>query len=68
MTADEIAQFVKEKRKEQNISQVKLTSKVGVGPSTLVKWERGMHCPSLEIAILLLDCLGYELVIRPRKD
>lgn len=65
MNYEKIGEFIKEKRKERNLTQKELASKIGVTDKAISKWERGLGCPDVSILEILseeLDCSILELL------
>ncbi len=65
MNYDNIGEFIKEKRKEKNLTQKELASKIGVTDKAVSKWETGLGCPDVSILEILsneLDCSILELL------
>ena len=48
---------IKEIRKKQNIRQIDLANAIGCDRKTIYSYEKGTRCPSLEIAILMVEAL-----------
>lgn len=59
MNTEKIGTFITKKRKEKNMTQKELASKIGVTDRAVSKWERGLGCPDVS----LLDELSKELNI-----
>jgi transcriptional regulator with XRE-family HTH domain len=57
MNYEKIGEFIAEKRKEKNLTQVELARKLGVTDKAVSKWERGLGCPDVSI----LEILSKEL-------
>lgn len=57
MNYEKIGEFIAEKRKEKNLTQVELAKKLGVTDKAVSKWERGLGCPDVSI----LEILSKEL-------
>lgn len=57
MNYEIIGNFIAEKRKEKNLTQKQLASKIGVTDKAVSKWERGKGCPDVSI----LEILAKEL-------
>ena len=65
MNYDNIGEFIKEKRKEKNLTQKELASKIGVTDKAVSKWETGLGCPDVSILEILskeLNCSILELL------
>ena len=57
MNYEKIGEFIQTKRKEKNLTQKELASKIGVTDKAVSKWERGLGCPDVSI----LEILAKEL-------
>ena len=53
--------FLKELRKEKNLTQEQLAEKLGVARRTVSRWETGYNLPDMDIFIELSDYYGVEL-------
>ena len=53
--------FLKELRKERNITQEQLAEKMGVARRTVSRWETGMNMPDMDILIDISDFYGVDL-------
>ena len=58
--------FLKELRKEKNITQEELAEKMGVSRRTVSRWETGSNMPDMDILIDLSDF--YEVDLREILD
>ncbi len=64
----EIAQQIKDLRKEHKLSQSSLAEKVGITRQTLSKLENGeIGKISLQMFIKILEALNQELIIEEKK-
>ena len=52
---------VREKRKEQHLTQEELANKVGVTRKTIVSLEKGSYIPSLLLAMDLASALDIKI-------
>lgn len=59
MDYNQIGEFIKLKRKEKNLTQKELASKLGITDKAISKWERGLGFPDVS----LLEDLSKELNI-----
>ena len=57
MNYDKIGEFIKNKRKERNLTQSELAERINVTDKAISKWERGLGCPDVS----LLEVLSKEL-------
>ena len=55
--------FLKELRKEKNITQEELAEKMGVARRTVSRWETGANMPDMDILIDISDFYG----VNPRE-
>ena len=53
--------FLKELRKEKNITQEELSEKMGVARRTVSRWETGANMPDMDILIDISDFYGVDL-------
>lgn len=58
MNKKDFANFVKEKRRELNLTQEELAEKMNVSRTVISKWEGGVSYPDLETAQLLAKVVG----------
>lgn len=54
-------------RKNNKISQEKLSQKIGLKQSAIARIESGTHSPSLSTLIKILTPLGYTLKVVPKN-
>jgi transcriptional regulator with XRE-family HTH domain len=67
MSAMEIGRLLRERRRSLGVSQRDLADLSGIAVHTLSNIESGDGNPSLEILGRILDTLGLEMVLRPRR-
>ena len=53
MNYEKIGEFIAEKRKEKNLTQVELAKRLGVTDKAVSKWERGLSVPDVYILEIL---------------
>ena len=53
--------FLKELRKEKNITQEELAEKMGVARRTVSRWENGANMPDIDVLIDISDFYGVGL-------
>ena len=66
-----IGSFLKELRKENNMTQEQLGERIGVTNKTVSRWETGNYMPPVESLILLSDIYGisiYEILSGKRVE
>ena len=56
-----ISSFLKELRKENNMTQEQLGERIGVTNKTVSRWETGNYMPPVESLILLSDIYGISI-------
>lgn len=56
-----IGEFIKDLRKERNLTQGELAEKLSVSPKTVSKWECGMGAPDVSIMMELCKELGISV-------
>ena len=61
MNQIKIGNFIKELRKEQNLTQEQLAEKFGVARRTVSRWETGSNMPDLDILIEMADFFDVDL-------
>lgn len=61
MDMQKIGSFLKELRKERNMTQEQLGEKIGVTNKTISRWETGNYMPPVESLILLSDIYGISI-------
>lgn len=61
MDQQKAGSFLKELRKEKNITQEQLAERMGVSRRTVSRWETGSNMPDLDILIELTDYYDVEL-------
>ena len=61
MDAKKLGQFIAEIRKEKNMTQVELASKLHVTDKAVSKWERGLGLPDINSIEPLADALGISV-------
>ena len=63
-----LAQFIKEKRKKLNLTQVDLSQKAGVGLRFLRELEGGKTTLRMDKVNLVLNLLGFELTAARKQS
>jgi transcriptional regulator with XRE-family HTH domain len=58
MKNDNMAKFILEKRKQNNLTQKQLAVKLNISDKTVSKWERGMGYPDISLLVPLAEALG----------
>ncbi len=66
-TIESIAKQIKELRRQHRITQSQLADISGVSLPSISRIERGKETIRLDVLTKLLDCLGYEIIIRPQQ-
>lgn len=61
MNQIKIGNFVRELRKEKNLTQEELAEKFGVARRTVSRWETGNNMPDLDILIEMADFYDVDL-------
>jgi transcriptional regulator with XRE-family HTH domain len=67
MLVNQIAEAIRTRRKELEITQLHLSELSDISVNTIYKLERAQGNPSLEIIQKLMDVLGLELNIEVKK-
>ena len=52
----------------QRVSQEDVAERSGISSSAMRKWRVGIQAPSLLAMEAIINTLGYELVIKERRD
>ena len=60
MDTKKIGAFLKQCRKENNLTQEQLAEKFGVSARTVSRWETGSNMPDLSILVELADYYDIE--------
>lgn len=61
MDTKKIGSFLKNLRKENNMTQEQLGERIGVTNKTISRWETGNYMPPVESLILLSDIYGIRI-------
>ena len=67
MLVNQVAEAIRTRRKELDITQSHLSEWSDISVNTIYKLERAQGNPSLEIIQKLIDVLGLELNIEVKK-
>lgn len=67
-TFNHLAEQLRQRRKELNISQFELAALTGIGVATLNRIESGKHIPGLRTLLPLADALGLKLTLQPKQS
>lgn len=65
--AIDCAKILKEVRKSVGVTQEELADVAGVSISSVKLIEQGRMNPTMQMMDVLMDCLGMEIVVRPRE-
>jgi y4mF family transcriptional regulator len=68
MSAKQLGETIKNRRKELSITQPHLAELATVSTNTLYKLERGQGNPSLEVLNKLAEVLGMELTLSVKRN
>lgn len=72
MTGNEVSARIKERRKEQKLTQQELADKIGVSLMTVLRWEKGERTPNTSIMPQLSSALnvsaGYLMGMEEKPD
>lgn len=68
ITSIDFGEWLREKRKEANLSQERFGEKVRFHNTSISRWERGDQFPPLDVAEYLVKFFGAELVIREKGN
>ena len=61
MDTKKIGAFLKQCRKEKNLTQEQLAEKFGVSARTVSRWETGINMPDLTILVQLAEYYDVEM-------
>lgn len=61
MNTETVGKFLKELRKEQNITQEQLGEKIGVTNKTISKWENGKYMPPIDMLEVLSEMYDVSI-------
>ena len=61
MKIEKVGDFIREKRKENKLTQKELAKKLGVSDKAISKWERGICCPDISLLKDLSSILGTSV-------
>ena len=69
MNTKVIGKFLKELRKEKDMTQEELGDKIGVTNKTISKWENGNYMPPIDVLMLLSEMYGVSIneILNGRK-
>lgn len=68
MKIEKLGDLLRSRRLELRIDQRTLAEMTGVATHTISNIERGQGNPTLKVMIRLLDVLGLEISLGPRKE
>lgn len=61
MNQEKIGKFISKCRKDKNLTQEQLASKLGISDRAVSKWERGLNLPDASLMIELCDILDINV-------
>ena len=61
MDKQKIGNFIRERRKEKDLTQQELAEKIGISDRAVSKWERGICCPDISILKDLCKILDINI-------
>ena len=61
MDQTKVGAFIKELRREHNLTQEQMADRFGVSRRTVSRWENGRNLPELDLLIELSDAFGVDL-------
>ena len=68
MNQKQIGNFIAQKRKEKNLTQMQLAEILGVSNKTVSKWERAESSPDISILVDIADIFGVSLDYLVRSE
>jgi transcriptional regulator with XRE-family HTH domain len=66
-TAKHLGEVFRERRQLSGISQQSCAELTGLSVHTISNIESGKGNPTVEVLDRILDCLGLEIIVQPRK-
>ena len=67
-TATELGHLVRDKRKQQNLTQAQLANKIGVSRKWLIDLESGKATAEVSLVLRTLRSLGIEMEVKDRTS
>lgn len=61
MNQEKIGKFISKCRKDKNLTQEQLASKLGISDRAVSKWERGLNLPDASLMIELCDIIDINV-------
>lgn len=61
MNVKKVGEFIKQKRKEKNLTQKELAEKLSITDRAISKWERGICCPDISLLKNLSSILDISI-------
>ena len=61
MDVKKVGEFIRQKRKEKNLTQKELAQKLSITDRAISKWERGICCPDISLLKDLSSILGVSV-------
>lgn len=61
MNTEKVGEFIRQKRKNVNLTQKELAEKLNVSDKAISKWERGICCPDIALLKELSSILGVSV-------
>jgi len=65
-TTEDIFQKIRDLRKQHGLTQTELADISGVSLPSISRLERGKESIRLDVLVKILDCLGYQLTVKPK--
>lgn len=62
MDKKRMGKIIQKMRIEREMTRLQVSEKMGCSPTTILKWERGMMCPSMENLAKLESILGMNIL------
>jgi len=67
-TATELGHLVRDKRKQQNLTQAQLANKIGVSRKWLIDLEGGKATAEVSLVLRALRSLGIDIEVKDRTS
>lgn len=66
--SEKIGEVIRERRMQQRVTLEDMAALTGIGINTLSRLERGVGNTQMNVLLRVLDILGLEISIRPRRS
>lgn len=66
--SEKIGEVIRERRMQQRVTLEDMAALTGIGINTLSRLERGVGNTQMNVLLRVLDILGLEISIQPRRS